>query len=222
MKLMRRLKADVPFIPDPDLERMAEALLAASASKGLNIQFPIPVELIAERALNLDMDWIDLDDPNTLAQLNYSEWKIQPNESLRAFFDRVPGAYNYTLAHEIFHAIAHVERIDPSQQSLDIALETLLPRRRTMLRVPTPNEARREFQAQRFAAYLTMPKSLLLTKVDGLELCNRAILRRVAGEIGVSLQALKIRLQGLGRLYETSDGRLYPSKEVADGQLPLF
>jgi Zn-dependent peptidase ImmA (M78 family) len=219
---MRRMKGNVPFIPDEHLEMMAEALLATSVTKGISVQFPIPVESIAERVLNLDMDWIDLGDSNAMARLNYSEWKIQPNESLRDFFDRVPGAYLYTLAHEIFHAIAHIEEIDPSQQSLELSTETVLSRHRVVPRAPTPGEARREFQAQRFAAYLTMPKSLLLAKVDGLDLCNRVVLRQVADEIGVSLQALKIRLQSLGRLYETPDGQLYPSKEAAHGQLPLL
>jgi IrrE N-terminal-like domain len=219
---MRRMKTDVPFISDERLEALAEALLARSAMKGINIQFPIPVEAIAERVLNLDMDWIDLGDPNALARLNYSEWKIQPNESLRDFFERVPGAYLYTLAHEILHAIAHVEEIDPSQQSLDLTTETVLSRHRTMPHVPSRSEARREIQAQRFAAYLTMPKSLLLAKVDGLDLCNWAVLRQMAGDIGVSLQALKIRLQSLGRVYEAPDGRLYPSKEAAHGQLSLL
>ncbi|SRR6266540_1154035 len=222
MKLMRRMKSDVPFITNDQLEMMAEALLARSITKGISIQFPIPIEAIAERVLNLDMDWIDLNDSNAMAQLNYSEWKIQPNESLRDFFDRIPGAYHYTLAHEIFHAIAHVEEIDPSQQSLELPTETILSRHYVVPRAPTRDEARREVQAQRFAAYLTMPKSLLLAKVDGLDLCNRAVLRQVADEIGVSLQALKIRLQSLGRLYETPDGWLYPSKEAAQGQLPLF
>ena len=219
---MRRMKADVPFISDARLEAMADALLAAAVAKGIGIQLPIPVEAIAERVLDLDMDWIDLDDPNVMARLNYSEWKIQPNESLRDFFERVPGAYRYTLAHEIFHAIEHVEHIDQSQQTLDLVAETLLPRRRTRPQAPTPNESRRELQAQHFAAYLTMPKALLLAKIEGLDLCNRAVLRRLAGDIGVSLQALKIRLQSLGRLYETPDGRLYPSKEIAHGQLPLL
>ena len=67
-----------------------------------------------------------------------------------------------------------------------------------------------------------MPKSLVLEKIGGLDLCDRLVLRRLADEIGVSLQALKIRLQNLGRLYETRDGCLYPSKEAADGQLPLL
>jgi hypothetical protein len=220
--LMRRMKADVPFIPDAGLEAMAEALLARSAAKGISIQFPIPVEIIAERVLDLDMDWIDLNDTNVMAQLNYSEWKIQPNESLRDFFDRVPGAYRYTLAHEIFHAIEHVEQIDANQQALELPPEAMPSRRHRLPQAPTRKETRREMQAQRFAAYLTMPKALLVVKIDGCDLCNRAVLRRLAQEIGVSLQALTIRLKGLNRLYETSDGRLYPSKEIAHGQLPLL
>lgn len=199
---------------------MALALLARSAANGIVIHFPIPVEAIAERVLGLDMDWLDLNDPSVMARLNYSEWKIQPNESLRDFFDRVPGAYHYTLAHEIFHAIEHVEEIDPDQQSL--ALEAVVSRRHGLSQAPTSNETRREIQAQRFAAYLTMPKALLLAKIEGCDLCNRAVLRRVAQEIGVSQQALTIRLTGLNWLYETPDGRLYPSKEIAHGQLPLL
>jgi len=216
------MKANVPFIPDTRLEAMADALLARAAMQGINVQLPIPIEAIAERVLDLDMDWIDLDDPNVMARFDYSEWKIQPNESLRDLFERVPGAYAYTLAHEIFHAIEHVEQIDSGQQPLALMTETVLPRRRARPQAPTPNETRRELQAQHFAAYLTMPKALLIAKIEGLDLCKRAVLRQLARDIGVSLQALKIRLQSLGRLYETPDGRLYPSKEIAHGQLPLF
>lgn len=219
---MRRLKADVPFIPDEQLEAMADKLLIMAAAKGISIQFPIPVERIAEIVVGLDMDWLDLDDPHVMARLNYAEWKIQPNESLRDLFDRVPGAYRYTLAHEIFHAIAHVEQIDPSQQYLELKIEAVLERQRNDVRTLGPLDNRREIQAQRFAAYLTMPKMLLLEKITGYDLCNRQVLRSLAVEVGVSRKALTIRLQGLGRVYETLDGRLYPSREVADGQLPLF
>lgn len=216
------MKGDVPFISDSRLEEMAEALLVRSAAKGISVQLPIPVEAIAERVLELDMDWITLDDPNIMARLNYSEWKIQPNESLREFFERVPGAYHYTVAHEIFHAMEHVERINPNQQYLDLPVEAALSRRHVSLKTVSTNEARREIQAQRFAAYLTMPRALLLTKIEGRDLCNRVVLRQIAQNIGVSLQALKIRLQGMGRLYEAPDGHLYPSKEIAQGQLPLL
>jgi Zn-dependent peptidase ImmA (M78 family) len=219
---MRRLKADVPYIRDGQLEALAEALLARAAANGIPIHLPIPVEAIAERVLDLDMDWIELNDSNTMALLNYSEWKIQPNESLRDMFERVPGALNYTIAHEIFHAIEHVEEIDSTQQTLELPEEPPLPRRATRSFVPTRSEYRREFQAQRFAAYLTMPKGLLLQKIAGVDVCDRAVLRHLADEIGVSMQALKIRLEGLGRLYEAPDGRLYPSKVAADGQLPLL
>lgn len=216
------MKADVPFIPNAHLEAMADALLARATTQGIPVQLPIPVEAIAERVLDLDMDWLDLDDPNAMARLNYNEWKIQPNEALRDFFERVSGAYNYTLAHEIFHAIAHVEQVDPQQHLLDLPIEAVLSRRRSQQLLSSSAEHRREAQAQRFAAYLTMPKPLLLKKVAGRDLCSYAVLRRLADEIGVSVQALKIRLQDLGRLYETQDGQLYPSKEVAHGQLPLL
>jgi len=64
------MKADVPFISDARLEAMADALLAAAVAKGIGIQLPIPVEAIAERVLDLDMDWIDLDDPNVMARVS--------------------------------------------------------------------------------------------------------------------------------------------------------
>lgn len=218
---MRRMKANVPFIPDTTLEAMSEELLSKSAAKGISIEFPIPVEAIAERVLELDMDWLDLGDQNVMARLNYTEWKIQPNEGLRELFIRVPGAYYYTLAHEIFHAIEHVEVVSSGQQTLELATEVTLSRHHNSPKAPSRDDSRRERQAQRFAAYLTMPKLLLLAKVEGLNLCNYAVLRQVANEIGVSLQALKIRLQELGRLYEV-DGQLYPSREAAHGQLPLL
>jgi hypothetical protein len=218
---MRRMKANVPFIPDATLEAMSEELLSKSAAKGISIEFPIPVEAIAERVLELDMDWLDLGDQSVMARLNYTEWKIQPNEGLRELFIRVPGAYHYTLAHEIFHAIEHVEVVSSGQQTLELATEATLSRHYNSPKAPSGDDFRRERQAQRFAAYLTMPKALLLAKVEGLNLCNYGVLRQLATQIGVSLQALKIRLQELGRLYEV-DGQLYPSREAAHGQLPLL
>ncbi|MEN9935955.1 MAG: hypothetical protein RLZZ387_2534, partial [Chloroflexota bacterium] len=182
-------------------------------------QLPVPVEKIAEIVLDLNMDWDEFDE-NILARLNYQDRAIQPNTARRDLFERNPGVYHFTIAHEMYHYLAHVED-DNGQGRLDLAVEPVVLNR-ARRSIDDPQDRRREFQAQRFAAYLTMPEHLVLPAIAHEDVTNLAVLRRLAVNFGVSVEALKIRLKTLGRLYEAPDGRLYRSMAEGTGQLSLL
>ena len=80
---------------------------------------------------------------------------------------------------------------------------------------------RRELQAERFAAFLLLPKHLLVPAIEGVDLLQWATLYRLRDAFHVSISALTFRLQGLGLIY-VKDKTLYPSKAAAIGQLPLL
>lgn len=79
-----------------------------------------------------------------------------------------------------------------------------------------------EWQADSFAASLLIPRDLLtqaLRDAEGFQ--NWPTVFRLATHIGVSITALRIRLEQLGLLFVGPDGELYPSRLDALGQRRL-
>jgi len=226
---MRRIKSDVPFLTDQELEVRADKLLDRAAREhGIAIGPPVPVEPIAEVVFDLRLDWVPLED-DTLARLNCEDWSIQPNERQRESFARYPGQYEFTLGHELFHAIEHVEDVG-EQLSLDLTLEDRVAYRRQRQRQQerqwhigaTVQDRRRDIQADRFAGFLLMPKRFLVPAIQGKNVCDHATRIELARKFSVSLSAMTVRLQQLGCLYRGPDGRFYRSAAEATGQIALF
>ena len=59
---------------------------------------------------------------------------------------------------------------------------------------------RREFQAERFAAYLLLPEYLLRPRLEGLDLGRKSVLDDLARQCGVSRIAMRKRLHQLGAI----------------------
>jgi Zn-dependent peptidase ImmA (M78 family) len=60
------------------------------------------------------------------------------------------------------------------------------------------SDARREQQADRFAAYLLMPSRLLLSRCEGLDLSRFPTRYKLRDQFGVSITAMNLRLKELG------------------------
>jgi tetratricopeptide (TPR) repeat protein len=206
-----QINPDVPFIPDASLEELANELLERY-EREIEPIFgpPVPVEKIADFLLELNLEWLDIPDTEAepiLAYLDPGSKTIRLNEQRLAFFEQYPGTYQYTLAHEIGHYQLHLlgDEMQPDQTYV--------------CRFQGIPKDRREWQAERFASYLLMPESLLLLAIKGIDLYRWPTLYRLRDQFQVSITALTIRLEELGYLYVTTNGRLYPSPtEAVDGQ----
>ena len=207
----------VPFIPENELEQSAYTLLARYEREIAPIAaLPVPVEEIADFLLELGIEWLDIpdtDDEPILAYLHPASKTIRFNERRLPYFEQYPGTYQYTLAHEIGHYQLHLTPA-PAQSG-----DTAAPGQAQLRRYRAASPDRREWQAEQFASYLLMPAHLLLPAVEGVELHHWPALYRLRDQFGVSLTALRIRLERLGMLHLAANGRLYASQEAATADL---
>ncbi len=202
-----KINPQVPFFSDADLEELAESLLDQYEQEIEPIfEPPVPVEKIADFLLELNIEWLgipDTEDEPILAYLLPSTQTIRLNERRMDYFDRFPGVYEYTIAHEIGHYHLHLaEGEDASDQNY-------------ICRYKQSAKDRREWQAERFASYLLMPESLLLPTIEDINLFHWPTLYQLRDQFRVSITALRIRLEAMGRLYVAPNGQLYPSQSLS-------
>lgn len=205
----------VPYIPQQELEELANALLREYAHTVEPISAPpVPVEEIADFLLELNIEWLDIDDSDDepiLAFLHPASKTIRLNERRLPYFEEHPGTYQYTLAHEIAHYQLHVKTGD------------IPPDQLVVYRHKQNSNDRREWQAERFASYLLLPEYLLLPALEQVNPRQWPVLYNLRDQFQVSITALTIRLEELGYLYVGSNGRLYPSQTAAiQGQRQEF
>ena len=196
------------FIANAELERRATALLNEHYSTE-QACLPIDIESILELTLGLRIVWIDIEErPGEiiLARIDpkfQGHATIQMNQKHRDHFDRYLGTGPYSQAHEAGHWILHFNRGRSEQLGLagfleGEDLEPLLCRRLPGgTSKPLDHAARRELQAEKFAAYLLMPEHLVRQRADGVDLSRPDALRSLAADCGVSRQALLHRLHEL-------------------------
>ena len=67
-----------------------------------------------------------------------------------------------------------------------------------------------------------MPGALLLPKARNIDLRNWRALYGLRDEFGVTITAMRVRLEKLGLTYVDDDGRFHRSRQEAGGQHPLF
>lgn len=200
-----QINPQVSFIPKARLEALANSLLARYGREIEPIFGPpVPVEKIADFLLELNLEWLEIPDTEAepiLAYLDPRSRTIRLNERRLAHFEQYPGTYQYTLAHEIGHYQLHLLG-DRSGQAY-------------VYRYQQQRKDRREWQAERFASYLLLPESLLLPAIEGVNLDRWPALYRLRDQFQVSITALRIRLEELGCLIVTPEGRLYPNRAAA-------
>jgi len=222
----------VKYLPRERIEGEALSLLAEYGRRfGAVERPPIPVEEIIECLLQLDLGFDDLPRmlgmPDVLGATWVGEKRVLIDESLDPTFPTaVEGRYKFTIAHEIGHwqLHRHYFQSDPAQASLF----TPSPEPSIVCRTGSRKDPI-EWQADYFAGQLLMPKEMVFeawearhgslepyVAVDEIEdlpaRWNLAedrtptveVARELAGEFGVSAQAMQIRLIGLG-LVKTED-----------------
>lgn len=186
------------------IERLSLALLDGCAAAGHPAGPPVPVEWIAEHLLDLRILWEVLpSDPDApvLGGLDPVRGEIVLNEAESRRFSAFPGLESFTLAHEIGHWLLHV----PPQRRRQLALPGLERARAPGCGSGGAAAARSEQQADRFAAYLLMPKRLLLPRCEKLDLTRFPARYKLRDEFGVSITAMNLRLKDLG--FGTFDAR---------------
>ena len=226
---------DVPYLPEVRIERDADALVAEYAHRrGTPITGPVPVEDILELHLGLTFAIEDLTalfgTDGVLGAIWFNEQlvridtRLDPSENPSRL-----GRYRFTLAHEIGHWRLHRSyyREDPAQAALFDGRGQPAFVCRAGDKIPV------EWQADTYASYLLMPKSLVVaawkewrgnlepvvlgdlpsvTVSDGRDPANATLDRfskTLAERFEVSAEAMRIRLEKLGLLLRERPNTLF-------------
>ena len=209
------------FLSEAKLEGMASQLLARYEGQHGPIDYPpVPVESILEDVLDLSILWDTVPEKpsqSILAGLDPNNRTVVFNETRLALIDETPGLYNTVLAHEAGHWEAHV---DPAL--LDQAPLPQFEREFGCLyRESGPGGDFKERQANQFMGFLLMPTHLLREAIRDVDLLSWQSLYALRDLFQVTITALTVRLTRLNLLYVSDDKRLYPSRQVYDGQMSL-
>ena len=206
---------------DETLEGLALGLLGRYEREfGALAAPPVPVEQIVENVLDLGILWEPIDegpDEHILAELVPESRTVVFNERRHLLIEQTPGLYNTILGHEAGHWEAHVHRGTAEQVSIP-GLEQSVS---CVFRRTGHGPGRREAEAHRFMGCLLMPETLLLDPARSVDLYRWPALYQLRDLFHVTISALSIRLQQLGLLYVTDDGRLFRSRLEYMGQLRL-
>ena len=209
------------FLSDTRVEDMAGHLLHRYESQyGAISSPPVPVERILEDVLDLNILWDDISEPprqSILAELDSNAKTVTFNESRRTLITETPGLYYTILAHEAGHWEVHVDHGILTQRPLpnferDVSC---------LYHSSGPGQDLREVQAHRFMGFLLMPSHVLLETVREVDLLSWPLLYELRDRFQVTITALKVRLERLGLLYVTEDGKLHPSRLEYEGQIRL-
>ncbi|CAN1210765.1 IrrE N-terminal-like domain-containing protein [Tumidithrix helvetica PCC 7403] len=158
--------------------------------------------------------------------------RIFPLERLIEINEDIPslkeesGFASFTIAHEIGHWSLHINQAEADglikQQELDIEM----PRESQPFLCRSLNRntgADIEWQADYFAGSLLMPRYLLEETRKGRNLQKLSHLRAMKDELGVSLAALKVRLQQMEWIcIPKNSQQIYLGKYISTEQGELF
>lgn len=214
---------------------------------GAGLEPPIPIDLLAEHVLGLDMLWEvieELPGEVVLGGLIPERRLIVLNERHRDLFREKPGLERSTKGHEMGHWDLFVEQSVLGQAGLPgfAAGEGFIPRgsragevqvlqgllrdplgvelvRNLTARADHPEEAR---AVNRYAAAISMPRLIVRAMMAVARPTGLPDLYRLARKFDVTISALRVRLEQLGLLHVSEEGRLYSSRAEAAGQVSLW
>lgn len=217
------MRKPVHFIPVDVLERRSAELLARHVARfGPIERFPVPIEPIVEGTLGLIISWEELRGNGglVLGAMRPATRTVAMNDLARDYFREFPGSEAFTFAHEAGHWVLHIDAGLVGQPTLGLAVasteDVICDRAAEGPRPPA------EWQADTFAASLLIPRDLLGQALrDAEHFQSWPTMFRLATHIGVSITALRIRLEQLGLLFVGPNGELYPSRLDAAGQRRL-
>jgi hypothetical protein len=213
------------YIPDSEIEACAARLLQEYGRQRHPISAPpVPIEEIVDYTVNIPLIWDAIPDHGgdpVLAKLTICgqpqpEIAIVVNEDKQLFFEQHAGTEQFTLAHEVGHYILHVNRANLHTRLLPGTAEQPI----VLCRAGTSERReRKEWQADRFAAYLLMPQDLLRNACTGIDLCQWSNLYYLKEQFQVSISALKRRLIELRLISVAGDRILLPYQQKDNAQL---
>lgn len=235
------------FYRNADIERVAEEKLTALVKElGHPLTPPIPIELMAGKVSRLNILWDPIEEEpgeTIFGGLSADEGLIVLNEKHRQDFEKNPGMERSTIGHEIGHWELFIDKASAGHPPLPgVALPESFVRRSSNKRsveiikalIQTergkdilrgiharsdhPDEAR---AVNRFAAAISMPRDMITAEAIKIDRTRWPDLYRLRDKFGVTISALTVRLQQLGMLHVTEDGKLFASRDDATGQMQL-
>jgi hypothetical protein len=208
------------FFYPGQLEYLANELLAIfERKKGTLVDPPIEADMVAE-SVGLDILYEEIpEEPGRtiLAEIRPKARLIVVNERQLRFIEEFPGYLNTTIAHELAHWWLHVDHYALGHAALLDFIHSTAP-----TRLEEGRDKRDEYNADELMSYLLMPKTLLLPRAAKLDLQSWHGLYKLRDDFGVTISAMKVRLEKLGLTYVDDDGRFHKSCQEAGGQGSLF
>jgi len=240
----------VKFWRNAELEVHTAGLLVEYEHKtGRKVEPPIPVESLAEVLFDLRMAYEPLDVPPGLfvpAALRPESKTIIVNESHRPVFTEKPGLERFSIGHEVGHWDLFEKDRDTRTGSLFGGTGTDgRVNYRTAGGVPVKfvkgiwsNDGRYEVLSflqrtcdapsvasavERYASALLMPRQLLVSALRGIDVTMWRNLYPIGDQFGVTISALRVRMQRLGLVHVTEEGSVSrQTKEEHAGQQRLL
>lgn len=202
------------------LEYLANELLGIyERKKGSPVEPPIQADLVAER-VGLDILYEEIpEEPGKtiLAEIRPRVCRIVVNERRLEFIERFPGYLNTTIGHELAHWWLHIDHDAFNHEALPDFIHSDAP-----TRPEDGRDKRDEYNADELMGYLLMPKTLLLPRASKVDLQGWRGLYSLRDDFGVTVSAMKVRLEKLDLTYVDDDGRFHKSPQEARGQGSLF
>jgi len=217
---------------------------------GSTVSFPVPVEKIVEQILNLDFDWIDIEEregEQILAGLVPEQRRIVLNSRHLDLFEAKPGLERSTIGHEAGHWDIDIDRTSlhhPRLPGFDMH-DSVVCRHATdsQVLVEVLNRAvyddryfslYRELTAgldspavksavDRYQSSLLMPAWLIRDTIRDIDVTRWSDLYELAEHAQVTISNLVVRLHRLDAIYIPQGSKqIFPGKDAFLGQLHLF
>lgn len=223
-------------------------LLELERRLGVPLRPPIPIDLIAEHVLDLDLTWDAIEElpgETILAGLIPAERLIVLNDRHLALFQDKPGLERSSKGHEMGHWDLFVDRstldhptlpgvASPGQEPVFRGSPAgTVQVFRGLLRLPGGVEVIRELVSRadhpeearavnRYAAAISMPREFMRERIAQQRPRAWPELYELARECDVTISALTVRLDQLNLLHVDADGQIHESRAHAAGQLGLL
>ncbi|MCP4512678.1 MAG: hypothetical protein GY826_40490 [Fuerstiella sp.] len=210
----------------------------------------VPVENIVEQILELDFDWVDIDEhegEQILAGLVPEQRRIVLNSRHLDLFQTKPGLERSTIGHEAGHWDIDIDRTSlhhpllPGFEMQDNVVRRQAADRKVLVEVlnRAVDDERyfglyRELTAgqdspevksavDRYQSSLLMPAWLIRAAVDEVDVTNWSQLYGLAEAARVTISNLVVRLHRLNIIYIPEGTKdVYPGRDAFIGQLHLF
>lgn len=217
---------------------------------GQSVTFPIPIENIIEQILDLDFDWVDIEEQpgeQILAGLVPEERRVVLNSRHIELFEKKPGLERSTIGHEAGHWDIDIDRSSLNHPHLpgmssspeivcrhssnaEMLAEVLNravhdSRYYTLYRELTAGLDPPEVKSavDRYQSSLLMPSWLIRDAVSQIDVTNWSDLYDLAKQAQVTISNLVVRLHRLDIIYiPNGTSQIFAGKDAFLGQLKLF